>query len=274
MTTDDRTRIQRALLALRPWLAHLVIVGGWAHRLHRLHPLAGRLAYQPVRTLDADIALSARPPVAGDLGAALRGAGFHAERSGEHTPPVTRYHLSTDDQGFFLEFLVPLEGAASTRSGRLKATVATAGVIAQQLRYIEILLLHPWTVSFGLEGVDHPGRSIPIQLAHPVCFIAQRLLIQKERSPAKQAQDALYIHDTIDLLGHQRHRLREDWRGKIRPLLGVGVAGKVEQIAQDRFGKVTDAIRSACRIPQDRVLLPEELQERCAVGLQAIFGIG
>lgn len=272
MATDDRAQMAQALLALRPWLPHLVVVGGWAHRLHRLHPLAGRPPYEPVRTLDADIAVSLRPPVAGDLGAALRGAGFLAELSGDHTPPVTRYHLGTDNRGFFVEFLAPLEGGTLTRTGLPDATVATAGVVAQKLRHLQILLLHPWTVNFDSGETDPPHQAVQVQVAHPVCFIAQRLLIQKERSAAKQAQDTLYIHDTIDLLGHQRHVLQADWRQRIRPFLAENLVGKVAQIAQARFGTVNDTIRSASRIPQDRVLHPEELQARCAAGLQAIFG--
>jgi hypothetical protein len=38
---EDAASLARLVEALRPWLGHLVIVGGWAHRLHRLHALAG-----------------------------------------------------------------------------------------------------------------------------------------------------------------------------------------------------------------------------------------
>ena len=30
----------RLVEALEPWLDRVVIIGGWAHRLYRLHPLA------------------------------------------------------------------------------------------------------------------------------------------------------------------------------------------------------------------------------------------
>lgn len=272
--TDDHAQMARAVRALRPWLSSLVIVGGWAHRLHRLHPMAGKPAYQPVRTLDADIALRVKPAVDGDLGAALREAGFLAEHSGDHTPPVTHYHLDADGQGFFIEFLTPLEGSTLTRTGRPDATVATAGVVAQKLRHLEILLQCPWTIEFALDASDAPHESIQLRIAHPVCFMAQRLLIQKDRSPAKRAQDALYIHDTLDLLGHQRHLLQADWRQQIRPLLDQEIAATIEQLALSRFTAVTDPIRAASRIPQDRALHPEEFQIRCAAGLQAIFGDG
>jgi len=34
-----------------------VLIGGWAHRLYRHHPLARRLAYLPLITLDGDVAV-------------------------------------------------------------------------------------------------------------------------------------------------------------------------------------------------------------------------
>jgi len=43
--------------ALEPWLCEVVLIGGWAHRLYRRHPLARRLAYLPLITLDGDVAV-------------------------------------------------------------------------------------------------------------------------------------------------------------------------------------------------------------------------
>ena len=57
---DDAAHLARLLNALRPWLGHLVLVGGWAHRLYRLHELAAKPSYAPVRTRDVDFALSPR----------------------------------------------------------------------------------------------------------------------------------------------------------------------------------------------------------------------
>jgi hypothetical protein len=59
-------RPSRGLESLTPWLDQVVIIGGWAHRLHRLHPLAQPLQYEPLATLDADVALPRRIRVAGD----------------------------------------------------------------------------------------------------------------------------------------------------------------------------------------------------------------
>ena len=57
---DDFAAFARLLDALRPWLGHLVVVGGWAHRFH---PLAHVPAHAPVRTKDADIAFSDSVPL-------------------------------------------------------------------------------------------------------------------------------------------------------------------------------------------------------------------
>jgi hypothetical protein len=104
MSVDDFADIARLIGALRPWLAHLVIVGGWAHRLHRFHPLANPPAYQPLRTRDADVAFSLRAPLEGDIGAALEAADFREEFSGENTPPVTHYRLGAMIRGSMPNF--------------------------------------------------------------------------------------------------------------------------------------------------------------------------
>ena len=37
---SDVEYFARLVDALEPWLDQVVIIGGWAHRLYRLHPLA------------------------------------------------------------------------------------------------------------------------------------------------------------------------------------------------------------------------------------------
>src|SRR6266567_6055865 len=39
----------RLVESLRPWLDQVVVVGGWAHRLYRLHPLAQQPRYEPLQ---------------------------------------------------------------------------------------------------------------------------------------------------------------------------------------------------------------------------------
>jgi hypothetical protein len=61
--TDDRRDMESfacAVEALEPYLGDLVFVGGWAHYLCTLRPEASPLAFEPLRTEDADVAAPAR----------------------------------------------------------------------------------------------------------------------------------------------------------------------------------------------------------------------
>jgi hypothetical protein len=71
-----------------PWLRNLVFVGGWAHWLHRYHPLAHPPPYQPLRTRDADVALSPTAPIVGNIRAALEQV-----LSGDESPPIAEYKV-------------------------------------------------------------------------------------------------------------------------------------------------------------------------------------
>jgi len=108
--------------ALTPWLDQVVIIGGWAHRLYRFHPLAQRLDYSPSMTLDADVALPGGLKVKGqDIHERLIANGFRAELLGRHKPPATHYQLRAQSGGFYAEFLTPLIGGAYARGGKKSA---------------------------------------------------------------------------------------------------------------------------------------------------------
>jgi len=268
---DDFAAFACLLDALRPWLGHVVIVGGWAHRLHRFHPLSHAPAYASIRTRDADIAFSVTDLLTGDIAAAMKAAGFQEDFSGDHAPPITQYRLGADDQGFVAEFLALLYGSGLKRNGQPDATVARAGVTAQKLRYVDVLLLRPWAVRLTKELGVPAECPTDVRLANPVSFIAQKLLIQKYRKPDKKAQDALYIHDTLELFGGELPALRA-LAQDIRPALHDKTARAIESLHREQFGAITDVIRTAARIPQDRVVTPERMQAACAYGLGEIFG--
>jgi hypothetical protein len=269
--TDDLDLLAHALQALRPWHRSLVMVGGWAHRLYRFHPLADPPSYLPLQTRDADFAVAPTEPIVGDIAAALQAADFDAQLSGDERPPVARYHLHSDP-GFFIEFLAPLTGSGVRRENTADATVVVGGVVAQKLRYVDLLLIEPWVVGLGEEVAVPLVPAAEIQLANPVMFIAQRLLIQKRRPPRKRAQDILYIHDTLDLFGPNIDELRRLWQDELRHRLPDATLRNVERLAQEHFGFLSDAIREAARIPQDRRPSPERIRELCAYGLGEVFG--
>lgn len=134
---NDLDALGRLIQALEPWRAHLVLIGGWAHRLYRFHPGVNVPDYQPIYTRDTDLAFANKAPLEGDIKAALVQAGFSEHLTGEHKPPVAHYALSDSDAGFYAEFLTPLRGSGMKRSGEQDATMSKAGISAQKLRHLE-----------------------------------------------------------------------------------------------------------------------------------------
>ncbi|MBL0163664.1 MAG: hypothetical protein IPP82_08490 [Xanthomonadales bacterium] len=268
---NDLAALSRLLEALTPWQAQVVLVGGWAHRMHRLHPLAIIPTYQPLLTRDMDIAFADRPPLKGDIKSALLEAGFVEEFFGEDHPPVTHYALGSSDGAFYAEFLTPLMGSGIKRNKEPDSTRSAAGITAQKLRHLEILLVEPWPIVVGPDQ-GYPLQSATIvQMANPVAFIGQKLLIQHARRPNKRAQDTLYIHDTLELFGAELPALSELWRTRIFPALSKNDARSIQESAHQNFSAVTDVIRDAAQIPADRKLSPNRVQQLCHAALAEIF---
>ena len=262
----------RLIVSLEPWLANIVIIGGWAHRLYRLHPSAQQFPYLPLMTLDTDVAVPARLPASGqDLRERLISNGFEEERLGEDKPPVTHYRLRGAETGFYAEFLSPVLGAEHGRDREPKATRRVAGIVSQQLRHLEILLYAPWTVAIdrsnGFPFVD----AKRIQIANPPSFLAHKVLIHNKRKREKAAKDVLYIHDTLEIFGARLGDLSREWNTHVKPRLHPRSVRKIERAATDLFDDVSDEIREAARMAGARNPSPETVRERCHFGLKQIF---
>ena len=192
---QDPRPFGRLIAALEPWLDQVVVVGGWAHQLYRLHPHAQELDYLPLMTLDTDVAVPARLPVEEqNIRERLLAHGFTEEFLGDSRPPVTHYCLGGEASGFYVEFLTPLIGAEYDRNHKRKATMDIAGIVSQQLRHVELLLHHPSSIDFELDGF-----AARVQIANPVSFLAQKVLIHKKRDRDDRAKDILYMHDTLEV---------------------------------------------------------------------------
>ena len=268
---EDMEAFARLLTALRPWLGQLVIVGGWAHRLHRFHRLATAPDHLPLRTRDTDPAFSPEAALAGDVRTALTDAGFTEELFGDDAPPATHYRLGEDDAGFYAEFLTPLRGSGLKRDGKPDATTSKAGVTAQTMRHLELLLVSPWRVRIR-QGKEIPiAADVELFVPNATSFIVQKRLIHSDRPPRKRAQDILYIHDTLELFGGSLGELRRLWLEEVRPQMAPKTSRKAETVARELLAEVTDTIREAARIPQDRRLAPENVQRACEYGLGEIL---
>lgn len=271
MLDDDLVSFARLVEALRPWHGQMVIVGGWAHRLHRLLPEARVPNHQPIRTLDADVAFDSSARISGRIGEALAAAGFHEELFPKHDPPVSCYWLG-EGRTFYVEFLTPMSGSPHRRDGSPDATVQHAGVTAQKLRYVELLLTGPALISLAPDGPIPVSETAAVLVAHPACFIAQKLVIAERRKPDKRAQDVLYVHDTLELFAGALDSLRAHWNASVRGTLHLNTTERIERALGEQYGSVTDAIRRAALIPQDRRLDPARLRLVCELGLQQLLG--
>ena len=115
------------------------------------------------------------------------------------------------------------------------------------------------------EGLAAQGVMIELGLEE------RRIVFKININAAKQAQDVLYIHDTIELFSGALPALSALWTKTLAPTLSAKTAKTVEQSADQIFASVTDVIRDAVRIPQDRTISPERLRALCALALSQIL---
>jgi Nucleotidyltransferase len=268
---DDLEHFSRLVEALRPFLDKLVIVGGWAHRLYRFRADARVPAYSPLFTNDADIAISSNTSLPSNLRKQLLANGFVEEFMGDERPPVTHYCLGDEASGFYVEFLTPMFGGGGRRERPAKHTAQIAGVVAQRLRHLDILLIEPWSITLDRRIENAPSQSVTVRVPNAVCYIAQKLLIHAKRKPIDRPKDVLYIHDTVELFGSSLGELRSLWQERVRPNLSGATAARVKKLASELFREVTDTVRDAAVAAADRQLSAEAIRLLCEVGLREIF---
>lgn len=276
MTTEfDNASFVRVASALRSYLDDIVVVGGWAHRLFRLHPLALTVDVRPLMTMDADVAAPNRLRGRGrTLRELLSEAGFREHLSGHDTPPRTEYHFD-ERSGVYVQFITPLAGDGYRRDGRPDATHLIQGIAAEKLRYIDLLLLAPWTVQLS-EAAGYPvgPESVPVKICNPVSYLAQKVLSLPSRRREKRGKDVLYIYDTLLLFGGALEELRLIWSVSVRPGLSKKALRGVMQSPESLFGRVTDSIREAsiqAESSTGRRIRGHDLARTCQMGLSELF---
>lgn len=276
LPNSDEENFARLVEALRPDLDRLVFIGGWAHRLYWSHSLAQTLDYAPLMTRDADVAINADSPATDqDIGRRLLAAGFVESFTGESNPPVTHYQLG-EHGGFYAEFVTPLIGSARRRSGTLEVTTSIAGITAQKLRYLDLLLLAPWSVSLDSSTGIPLSSPADVRIPNVASYLVQKLLIRtKRRTSQQRAKDVLYIHDTIELFGSSLGDVRSDWIHHLKPNLGKRDSRRVRDSMKALFAEVSDEVRDAAveaGASSGRTLSVESIREVCRTGLDVILG--
>jgi len=149
--------------------------------------MANPPVHLPLSTGDADVAFTADEALDGDVRTALVDAGFNEELFSDHIPPVTHYRLGEENAGFYAEFLTPLHGGDRKRNGVQDATLSMAGITAQKMRYLDLLLNSPWSVRVGSKLGVPVAANVDVRVPNPTSFIVQKLLIHSDRVSRKKA---------------------------------------------------------------------------------------
>lgn len=195
--------------ALEPILADALVVGGWAHRLHRQHPLAMELDEEPVQTMDCDVALGlkASAPLGLDLASRFDRAGFDFEHTGTELQESGVFR-SRADPTFTVQLLVPRRGSGTTRTGDPIRTRRVGGVPVEVLRGLDLLEIEPWRAAW----VVGPESQVDLSVCHPIPFVLAKLVLAcvASRALEDRAKDLIYVLDTVRLFdGREEALLRE-----------------------------------------------------------------
>ena len=122
--------------------------------------MAQPLDDEPLGTLDTEVAVQAQlPPTGEKIRQRLPENGFREDLMGEMQPPAAHYHVASGDSCFYAEFLTPLIGGPIKPGSKRDATTEIAGISAQQLRHLELLVDAPWQVMITGAENAHPRQT-------------------------------------------------------------------------------------------------------------------
>lgn len=180
---DAGERLISALRALRAYLPHLVLCGGWTLHVYRRWVVGE--GPDPLFTTDVDLATRASlPGEEKPLEQYLHEAGYRSEMTGlRHDPPIVRFTHSTDPE---LEFITPITGDVTPHTVEVQE-----GVVAQSLRFVELLLEAPMTVRLAPE-------DIVLRVASPEAYFMQKALSFPRRGRREdRSKDLAYLFDLL-----------------------------------------------------------------------------
>ncbi|MCY2924720.1 MAG: GSU2403 family nucleotidyltransferase fold protein [Planctomycetota bacterium] len=187
----------RTVLAARPYLSELVLVGGCASALYEFHDKSSS-GLRPMVTMDIDIAGDHGLPIpdsVAPLAQLMKNAGFREERFGEGTTPVVKYLHPEAGEGLDVEFLCP---EVSRRGGHREPSLEIQdGLMAQPLQYLQLLLSDPWRVDLAKAQLEHlpADRNLWVQVPNPAAYIMQKILIHSQREAEARHKDCYYIYE-------------------------------------------------------------------------------
>jgi hypothetical protein len=207
----------RAMDALRPYTGDIVCIGGCANALYRHHLLAAPSSLAYVGTYDIDLAVADKVPVRNrkPIAYIMTSAGMKEQLYGTSERAVVKYAPADESIVADVEFLCSSSGLTGTRGGKGVpiAHEVQKKVMAQPMRYLELLLTRPWVVDVG----NIPGfaalKSVQLRIPNPASYIVQKILIQHEgRKRESVAKDFYYIFEVSVLFRNALDELRCDYQ--------------------------------------------------------------
>jgi len=181
-----------------------VLTGGLVPFMYRHLPeLAGRTAQPALLTFDLDWTVPTPLNLAGEsLDKQLTDSGFVVVLGGQEPPHVMQYQPARygDVRGpVYIEFLTPRKGGAEVRGEDRTVLEVQAGLNAQALPYLELLLHTP--LPFDASAISATGleKGTEILLPDPMAYILQKVLARRRRKPNKKGTDQALIYDVVVL---------------------------------------------------------------------------
>ncbi len=128
-----------------------------------------------------------------------------------------KYRAADSDIPADIEFLCPLSGVPGGRTGNRTALQVQTGLMAQPLRYLEILMRRPWQVELGRAPEFRRFKGVLIRVPNPAAYLVQKILIRNQRRKAESiAKDCYYMYevsvvfrDNLVALGEEYALLKE-----------------------------------------------------------------
>ncbi len=216
----DRAGLIHVLRALGDGVTDVMVVGGWAHRLHAHHPLAAS-GGNPLTTLDFDLFVPLPSPSSAIRVTSLVEAGFEVRLGGLDAAPVTKYVLPPG-RGIAgsileLEFLAHRRGAEIDRRGHRQRTTHVGDAVAQLLPHLDVMTHEPWTLHLSDElGYPTGATGLTVRVVAPATYIAHKLMILPERRTLqKRSQDVRYVYESIVRFSPVLDELGASWRRRV-----------------------------------------------------------
>jgi hypothetical protein len=193
--------LRRIVWELRPYLADLVIVGGWVPYLHRRYGSASPWNSALSLTAEVDLLVTPDLPRDGRMGLAeiLERAGFKPTKSTN----CAAVWSNDPDRGEKVEFLVPRSGTIRTLNQVVPIrSQDRLGAIA--LSALDVMQRHTTELAVSALGGDDEQETVNVRIPLLGAYVLNKAATFNRRiSPSsgepnpKRAKDLLYLRDLM-----------------------------------------------------------------------------